>query len=661
MSSPFTCDGQRLVWSTEHETLWLEPWGTDALRVRCFLEPTAPDKPSALLDAQPTDSTIAIEEQGATIRNGRIVAMISRGGHVRFVDAVDDRLLVEEMPVQPLHPRPRQLRSVGGRLYHAQTCFRAQVGERFYGLGQHRHGRLDQKGSVIDLVQRNCEVAIPLLVSSWGYALLWNNPAIGRVELGHTQTRWVAEATTQIDYWIAGGDSYDALMERYGEATGRAPMLPAWASGFWQSKLRYRTQDEVLAVAREHRRRGLPLSVIVIDYFHWPVMGDFCFDPQAFPDPAAMVRELDEMDVNLMVSVWPSVNTASRNFHQMKRRGLLLRTERGVPALFPFVDTPDLRRLTYIHYYDPTHPQACAFIWEKIRENYHKHGIRIFWLDACEPEMDPIDPDNLRYHAGNGLEVGCIYPIAHQQAFYDGLHAEGEKEILTLCRSAWAGSQRYGAAVWSGDIDSTFASLAAQVRAGMNMGLSGIPWWTTDIGGFLHGDPQSPEFRELIVRWFQFGVFCPLFRLHGYRQPITPETGGPNEVWSFGDVAYGIIRDLMLLRERLRPYVMQLMRAAHERGTPLMRPLFFDFDRDPKTADVDDQYMFGPDLLVAPVLEAGATSRRVYLPAGTHWRDAWTGQTHDGGKTIDVDAPLDRIPLFLRADASLPISDAASA
>jgi len=356
----------------------------------------------------------------------------------------------------------------------------------------------------------------------------------------------------------------------------------------------------------------------------------------------------------LMVSVWPTVNALSSNATEMWQRGLLIATERGVAAHMPFRDNRP-QGLVYVHYYDPTNPEARRFIWEQVREGYYRHGIKVWWLDACEPEIVPRHPENLRYHLGHGLAVTNIYPLMHARGFYEGMRAEGEQEIITLCRSAWAGSQRYGAAVWSGDIQSTFEALQAQVRGGLNIGLSGIPWWTTDIGGFFNGDITTAYFRELIVRWFQYGAFCPLFRLHGNRLPGGDGSGGPNEVWSFGDEAYAIIREFLFLRERLRPYIMEQMRLAHERGIPPMRPLFLDFPQDDGCPMVDDQFMFGPDLLVAPVLHEGARRREVYLPAGTTWADAWTDMTYDGGQWITADAPLERIPLYLRDGAKLPI------
>ncbi|MEA3346300.1 MAG: glycoside hydrolase family 31 protein [Chloroflexota bacterium] len=657
-----------LIWRMGYETVQVEPWGRDSLRVRATMgAEIRDDLPGALLEPAATDAQIEIGEEHAVLHNGAITAELSfkpgpliaaPEGKLRFLNTATGTELLAEEPQRFEGPSARCFKPLSSDLYRVEARFKAYEGERLYGLGQRQHGRLDQKGCVIELLQRNTEVNIPFLLSSRGYGFLWNNPAVGRVELAHNGTCWVAEAARQMDYWVTVGDTPAEIMEHYADATGHAPMLPEWAAGFWQCKLRYRTQEELLDVAREYKRRGLPLSVIVVDFFHWTLQGDWKFDPECWPDPAGMVRELREMGVRVMVSIWPTVNALSPNFEGMQRRGLLVRTERGVPAHTSFMDTKP-EGPVYMHFYDPTNPEAREFIWERVREGYYKHGIKVWWLDACEPEMRPLDPDNLRYHLGNGQEVTNIYPLLHARAFYEGMRSEGEEEIVSLCRAAWAGSQRYGAAVWSGDIPSTFEALQAQVRAGLNIGLSGIPWWTTDIGGFYGGDPSASYFRELIVRWFQYGAFCPLFRLHGFRLPVSQMTGqmtgGPNEVWSFGDEAYEIIKELLFLRERLRPYVMEQMSLAHEKGIPPMRPLFFDFPEDEGCFAVDDQFMFGPDLLVAPILYEDARSREVYLPAGATWRDAWTDETYDGGQRIEADAPLERIPLYLRGEAVLPI------
>jgi alpha-D-xyloside xylohydrolase len=491
------------------------------------------------------------------------------------------------------------------------------------------------------------------------------------VELRTTVTRWVCEASRQWDYWVTAADAPAGIVRGYADVTGRAPMLPEWASGFWQCKLRYRTQDELLDVAREYKRRGLPLSVIVVDYFHWTRQGEWRFDPAEWPDPAGMVAELDRLGVKLMVSIWPTVNPASENHAEMEDLGLLVASERGVEAHLPFWDKGSSAR-TMVSYYDATNPRAREYIWSKVRDGYYKHGVRVWWLDACEPEIRPPHHDNLRYHLGPGLEVGNIYPLLHARAFAEGMAGEGEDETVLLCRSAWAGSQRYGAAVWSGDIDSTFSDLRRQIPAGLNIGLSGIPWWTTDIGGFKGGDIGSPSFRELVVRWFQFGVFTPLCRLHGFRQPAAdragndqagaPEgadqTGAPNELWCFGTEAYRILRRWLHLREHLRPYLMTAMRVAHTDGLPPMRPLFLNFPQDEPCWDVADQFLLGDDLLVAPVVTEGARERQVYLPAGADWRDAWTGRPCPGGRWLTAAAPLETIPVFVRDGGSLePFGD----
>jgi alpha-D-xyloside xylohydrolase len=657
----FRQEGGALVFELNHETVRIEPWGKDGLRVRATVaSELRSDLPGALLDPTAYPADITLDSGGASIRNGALLAQMSPTGKLVFCNAESGKVLLEEEEwLTPVGcwPSQRSYRPGQFGLYHAEQRFLAQEGERFYGMGQQVHGRLNHKGCTIELLQRNTQVNIPFLISDRGYGFLWHNPAVGRAQLGLDRTIWVAEATHQLDYWITAGDSPAEILEKYVDATGHPSPFPAHAAGFWQCKLRYSTQEELLGVAREYRRRGLPLSVIVIDFFHWSIQGDWKFDSEKWPDPAAMVRELEEMGIKVMVSIWPTVNTLSENYAEMKRRGLLVRSEYGSPVHMQFVDNKP-EGPVYLQYFDATNPEARRFVWERACENYYHNGIKIFWLDEAEPDLWPMDPANMRYHLGNGMEVTNLYPQLYARGFYEGMREAGETEILNLIRCAWAGSQRYGVAVWSGDIRSSWESLRTQVPAGLSMGLSGIPYWTSDIGGFFGGDPEDPSFRELVVRWFQFGAFCPLFRLHGYREPALESpvwNGGPNEAWSYGDRAYEIIKGLLLLRERLQPYIMEQMRLASEHGTPPMRPLLFDFPQDATAWTVEDEFMFGPDLLVAPVLHEGAVERPVYLPASTTWTDAWTGAALAGGQTLLVSAPLERIPLYLRGDAQLPI------
>ncbi len=653
VESTIALDGDALVRRCGHEVLRVEPWGRNSTRIRVSLG--VEDDLGALLERPATEGEATLDDDEARLAVGELTVTLNVDGRLRFSRTSDDEELLREEPIHYWWPGARNFTVAGNGYYRIEQRFRAYPDERLFGLGQHQHGRLDQKGIVLDLVQRNTEVSIPFLVSSRGYGFLWNSPAVGRVELGETGTRWVADSSRQIDYWVTVGSPAE-IAAQYADATGHAPPLPAWAAGFWQSKLRYRTQEELLAVAREYKERGLPLSVIVCDFFHWPHLGEWRFDPDEWPDPEAMVAELAEMNVRLMVSVWPSVSTLSANYAEMLGQGLLLATEQGPPfhTEFPDRGSPVAPPVSF---YDPSNSAARDYLWQKLRENYYDLGIRVFWLDACEPEVRPGHTQNVRFHAGPGPAVANRYPGDHARCVYEGMRAAGEDEIVTLCRSAWAGSQRYGAAVWSGDIDVTFETLRAQIPAGLNIGLSGIPWWTTDIGGFHGGDPDNPEYRELVIRWFQYGVWCPLFRLHGDREPrmpLSPEkTGGPNEAWSYGDKAYRIIARLLLLRERMRPYIVEQMRVASERGIPPMRPLWFDDPEDDTAWAVEDEFCFGPDILVAPITQLGVRQRKVYLPRRSDWRHAVTGERFSGGEWCEVEAPLEWIPVFVCENADL--------
>lgn len=668
----FSQSGRKLVVQGGGETIWIEPFGRDCLRFRSSVRGIIEPLDWTLLPQEEIEPEIAITEDCAIIRNGKITAEVDARGSVRYRNDKGE-VLLEELWIdgRVLNAdllKARNYKARSSDLFRLSLYFKAHPEECFFGMGQYAHGCLNLKGCVLELAQRNTQISIPFLLSSRGYGFIWNNPSVGRAELVRNHTLWHAEGARQIDYLVIAGDSPRDILRRYMEITGKPPLIPEWALGFWQCKLRYRTQEELLEVAREYKKRGLPISVIVVDFFHWPKQGDWKFDSRFFPDPEGMVRELEELGIKVMVSIWPTVDIESENYQEMAKRGLLLRTERGIPVLFTF------RGITTI--FDATNPEARKFIWEKVRENYYRYGIRMFWLDEAEPEFGmpgfgydnvlPYDYDNLRYFLGNGLEVSNIYPFFYAQAFFEGMKGESEEEVVNLVRCAWLGSQRFGVVVWSGDIPSTFESLQKQIKAGLNMAVCGIPWWTTDIGGFYGGDPESPSFRELIVRWFQFGVFCPIFRLHGFRLPYPKDpsrcpaeelTGGPNEVWSFGEEAYKIIRELLFLRERLKPYIFEGMKQAHEEGIPFMRPLFFDFPKDREAYRVEDEYLFGPDLLVAPVAEEGIRTRSVYLPKGARWRDPYTDIVYEGGQWLEIDAPLERIPLFLRDGAKLPIRE----
>lgn len=685
----FIKSGNRLIGKAGLETIWIEPWGENSLRVRMTREAVMDANDWALIDTpKATSSNIVIEEvelvepwikesekakhvqksQIASIKNGEIIASFNAEGWLTFKNS-DGKILTEEYwrnrnridrYCAPLQIGGRELKPIIGTSDYMLTLrFEAYEDEKVFGLGQYQEKVLNKKGATLELAHRNSQASVPFMLSSRGYGLLWNNPAIGTVTFGTNRTEWTAKSTKKMDYFITAGKTPAQIEEQYANAVGKAPMMPEYGMGFWQCKLRYRNQEEVLNTAREYKRRGIPLDVIVIDFFHWTRQGDFKFEPRDWPDPEAMTAELKELGVELMVSVWPTVDSKSENFRHMASGGYLISADRGMNI--------NMNWMGETVFFDATNPGARDYVWQVCKKNYYDKGVNLFWLDEAEPEFGPYDFDNYRYYAGPALQCSNIYPLMYAKGYYDGMTALGQEKVCNLVRSAWAGSQRYGALIWSGDISSTFRAMREQLQIGLNMGIAGIPWWTTDIGGFLGGYVEDKNFQELLLRWFAFGAFSPVFRLHGERVPhIEPEeavidgvtqmfTGNCNEIWSFGEENYKIMKNYIMMRERLRPYIRKCMKEAHEKGTPVMRTMFYEFPEDEYCWNVDSQYMFGKDILVAPVFELGQRSREVYLPKNQCWKNAKTNEVMQGGQTIVVDAPIDEIPLFIRAEKEYPI------
>lgn len=682
-------EGSRLILAEGKSQVWIEPWGENSLRVRMTAKPKMDGNDWALTEKpKATEAKITMETVDVTdpwyrpeaykkyhrtgtqacLVNGKITARVSHEGWISFYNQKGELLTEEYWRTRdrinrycvPLRVNGREMKPLMGTdAFELTARFEAFDDEKIFGMGQYQEKNLNKKGAVLELAHRNSQASVPFMVSSRGYGFLWNNPAIGTAVFGTNKPEWHAKSTEKMDYFITAGDTPAEIEKQYTDAVGRTPMMPEYGLGYWQCKLRYRTQEEVLAVAREHKRRGLPMDAIVIDFFHWTLQGDFRFEPRDWPDPERMVRELKELGIETVVSVWPTIDERSENFGPMSERGYLVTADRGSQNHMTWMGNTV--------FYDATHPGAQKFVWEKCRENYYSKGIRCFWLDEAEPEYGPYDFDNYRYDAGPALQCSNIYPLGYAKGFYEGLKAEGEKEILSLVRCAWAGSQKYAVLTWSGDIYSSFRSMREQLQAGLNMGMAGIPWWTSDIGGFLGGDISDRSFQELLVRWFEWGAFCPVFRMHGERSPWEERekefingvrqltSGQDNEVWSFGEENYRILSRYLWIRERLRPYIRECMQEASRSGAPVMRPLFFDFPEDAQAWETEDCYMFGPDLLVAPVMEEGARTRKLYLPSGCRWKDAYTGTMYEGGQTVEVEAPLDVIPVMIREGKEYPI------
>jgi alpha-D-xyloside xylohydrolase len=662
----------KLIFRYDAEEVWIEPWGENALRVRATKASIMPTEDWALqMPIFSASSDILIEKLRGKIENGNLKATISAMGKLMMFNQKGDIILEEYMRNRKDHMDPkasaldveaRELKPLPGGDYHLTMRLESvSPKEKIYGMGQYQQPYLNLKGLDIEMAHRNSQASVPFMLSSLGYGLLWNNPSIGRAVLGKNIMTFEALSTKALDYWIVVGDTPAEIEQAYAGATGTVPMMPEYGLGFWQCKLRYQTQEELLSIAREYKKRELPIDVIVIDFFHWPKQGDWRFDPTYWPDPDTMISELKEMKIELMVSVWPYVDTRSENYEEMLESGYLVRTERGVRHSMTFQGNTIP--------FDATNPEARKYVWRAIDKNYFSKGIKLFWLDEAEPECNVYDFDNYRYHLGSVLQIGNVYPVEYAKTFYQGQEAAGQQNIVNLLRCAWAGSQKYGALVWSGDIASSWSSFRNQLAAGLNMGIAGIPWWTTDIGGFHGGNPDDPEFRELMIRWFQWATFCPVMRLHGDREPKMPQhgttggaectSGAANEVWSYGEEIYEICKKYMRFRETLRDYTRSLMQGAHLRGTPVIRTCFYVFPEDEGcwSEDIEDQYMYGDQYLCAPVLERSQKMRNVYLPKGATWKqleisedgtEEEVGELFDGGNAVDVDCPLHLMPVFVR-------------
>ncbi len=644
-----------LIFRENGETVKVEGWAENSLRVRGGILTDISEESIALLPSKPLSPEIKIEERRASITNGKIKAVLEvqtwgNALQITFLNQKNEVLLREISDGGALCKRARHYKTLPGGGFLLKASFESNPFEKIYGMGQYQQEKMNLKGCNLELAHRNSQASVPFYVSSLGYGFLWHNAAIGEVHFGLNTTEWVAESTRQLDYWITAGDTPAEIEENYAEVAGKAPMMPEYGLGFWQCKLRYYNQEQVNRIAEEYKKREIPLDVLVIDYFHWPRCGDYRFDEEYFPNPKKMVERLHELGIETMVSVWPQVDTRSENYEEMKQQGLLVKINSGIDVQMLF-DGNNV-------FMDATNPRTREYVWGKIKKNYADLGINAFWLDEAEPEFATYDFDNYRYYAGPVAEKGNIYPREYARLFYEGQRANGQKEIVNLIRCAWVGSQKYGALVWSGDIFSSYEDLRKQICAGLHMGLAGIPWWTTDIGGFHGGVTEDEGFRELLIRWFQFGTFCPVMRIHGSRLPFTPivnkagevreKTGADNEIWSFGEEAYPVLRKFIGIRERMRDYTRELMRQAHEKGSPVMRTLFYEFPADDNCWDITDSYMFGPDILVAPVVHEGARSRQVYLPKDAEWVLAGSGKRYEGGKSYEIEAPIETLPVFLR-------------
>ncbi len=563
-----------------------------------------------------------------------------------------------------------QTRTVVDRQAYSTTLrLEFSDGEAIYGLGQHENGIFNYRGHHEHLYQQNTKIVAPVLVSTRGYALMWDSQSLATFHDDQDGTYFWTEVDDEMDFYVIAGPELDDVVHEIRRLTGQAPMLPRWALGYIQSKDRYTHADELVDIVREHRDRQIPLDCIVQDWQHWPegLWGQKSFDPTRYPDPAHLCHQLHELDARLMVSIWPNMQNSGPNQREFQDHDQLL----GDGSTYDAFDTAARERY-----------------WSQVNDGYFRHGVDAWWADCTEPfegdwkgTVKPEPWQRLLINSGElkkylDPERINAYSLLHSGGLYAGQRGTGSgKRVFLLTRSGFVGQQRYGAVTWSGDVSATWAALQQQLAAGLNLCVTGTPYWTFDIGAyfvtpgrewFWRGDfargSADLGYRELYVRWLQMGAFLPVFRSHGRDTPREP--------WRFGDVGeatYDTICAFIRLRYRLLPYLYSLCGWTTHNGYTPLRSLVFDFRHDPQVFDVADQFMLGPSLLICPVttptfygpdsepVVGSAGTRSVYLPQGCDWYDFWTGKRFQGGQTIEAASPLETIPVFVRAGSILPL------
>lgn len=589
-----------------------------------------------------------------------------------YKTVIDENTVIEEIETPDgIKRRIKEATRIFDRkLYRTRLYLDWQEDEKLYGLGQAQEGVLNLRGTTQYMHQANMKIAIPMLVSSKGYGILLatGSPAVfNDTPYG---SYLYTEADVQMDYYFIAGADFDEIIKGYRFLTGKAIMLPLWAFGFIQSQERYRSQQEILDIAKGHRERKIGLDCIVLDWCSWKgnLWGQKTLDPERFPSPEEMMDELHRQNLHLMISIWPNMNEASDNYNEFFEKGLLL------PAS---------------NVYDAFRKEARELYWKQAKEGLFDKGIDAWWCDSSEPFTPEwshkAEPEaSTMYHefvteASNHIpfERCNTYGLVHASTIYEGQRqTDSPKRVVNLTRNVYTGAQRYGVIAWSGDISATWQVFRRQIVAGLNFCVTGLPYWTLDIGAFFvkrgkqwfwSGDyakgTDDMGYRELFTRWFQMGAFLPVFRSHG--------TDVRREIWNFGEpgeMFYDALIAMNQLRYRLLPYIYSCAGAVWHDDATIMRVLAFDFSSDEVACEIEDEYLFGDSILVCPVTEPmyydkdskpinKEKKRRVYLPKGADWYDFWTDKFYKGGQWIDADAPIDRIPLFVKEGSIIPMTE----
>ncbi len=562
----------------------------------------------------------------------------------------------------------------GVKTYSAYQSFVLDKDETIYGLGQQQQGKMVQRNLQLNMIQGNTDDYVPFFVSVKGYGLFWDNYSPTLFEDNPESTSFKSEVGDCINYYFLYGGNADGVIAKMRDLTGQVPMFPLWTFGYFQCKERYRSQDELVDVVKKYRELGVPLDGIIQDWQYWGnnyLWNAMEFLNAEFYDPQKMVNDVHNLHAHMLVSIWNSFGPQTKQYKELDKIGALLDfmtwPASGLEKWPPNMDYPSGVRV-----YDPYNPAARDVFWKYLNKGIFSLGMDGWWLDSSEPdhmEFKPSDFDN-RTYLGSFRKVRNAFPLMTVGGLYDHQRSvTSDRRVFILTRSAFAGQQRYGANTWSGDVVASWKALRQQISAGLNFSLSAIPYWNSDIGGFfLWNFPnklQDANYRELYVRWIQFGAFCPMMRSHG--------TDAPREIYQFGkkgDKIYDAIAHAIALRYRLLPYIYSTAWDVTAKQSTMMRALVMDFADDKKALDIDNQYMFGKSLLVCPVTDSmyskpGTTvdvedygkikAYEVYLPKGTDWYDFWTGEGLRGGQSVGKETPIDIIPLYVKSGSILPL------
>jgi len=668
-------------------------YGPSTVRVLKSPEGKTFTKESLSVTKKPQVTKLAINQQGdvVSLKSEKLKVEVNlKSGILTYFSSKGDELLSEKESGATF----TDFNDAGSKTYTINQSFTLDKDEDIYGLGQQQRGKMSQRNTRINMVQGNTDDYVPFFVSTKGYGLFWDNYSPTLFEDKPESTSFKSDVGDCIDYYVMFGGTIDGSIAGMRDLTGQAPMMPMWTFGYWQSKERYKSQNELVGVVKNYRDLGVPLDGIIQDWQYWGnnyLWNAMEFLNTEFPNPKKMVDDIHNMNAHVIISIWSSFGPQTKQFREMQPKGMLLNfgtwPQSGLETWPPNREYP-----SGVQPYDPYNPEARNIYWKYLQKGLFSVGIDGWWMDSSEPDhldFKPTDFD-IKTYLGSFRKVRNAFPLMtvggvaeHQRA------VSSDKRVFILTRSAFAGQQRYGANTWSGDVNSSWQSLRNQIPAGLNFCMSAIPYWNTDIGGFFASaynrgwseGAKNPSFQELYVRWLQFGAFTPMMRSHG--------TDIPREIYNFGkkgEPIFDAIDKSINLRYSLLPYIYSTAWTVTNSQSTMMRALVMDFN-DKKVRDMNNEYMFGKSILVAPIVTAQYTpetllkanaetgwdkkdastdgknqtvnfteakSTKVYLPAGTVWYDFWTNEKINGGQEITKATSIDEIPLFIKSGSILP-------